>query len=139
MFLGHVALGLAARRVEPRVSLAWWIATVQLVDLIWPILLLAGLERVRIAPGITAFTPLDFYHYPITHSLVGAAVWAIVLALIWFVLHRRTWQATAARRVAMLLALGVLSHWVLDAISHRRDRPVLQGAPYVRLGLCDSL
>ena len=77
MFLGHYAVGLAAKRFAPAVSLGTWFLAVQLVDLIWPFFLLAGLERVRIAPGITAFTPLDFEHYPITHSLIAGIVWAI--------------------------------------------------------------
>ena len=72
MFLGHVAVGLAGKRIAPSVSLATWLSSAQLVDLLWPLFLLAGLEHVRIAPGITPFTPLDFYDYPITHSLVGA-------------------------------------------------------------------
>jgi len=63
MFLGHLAVGLAAKRAHPRVSLATWFMAVQLVDLIWSILQLLGLEHVRIAPGITAFTPLDFSDY----------------------------------------------------------------------------
>ena len=80
MFLGHMAIGLAARRVEPRVSLATWFVAVQLVDLIWPVMLLLDIEHVAIAPGITAFSPLDFFDYPITHSLVGSLVWAVLFA-----------------------------------------------------------
>ena len=60
MFLGHFAIGLGARRYTPAVSLGAWFLAVQLVDLLWPLFLLAGAEHVRIAPGITAFTPLDF-------------------------------------------------------------------------------
>jgi len=134
MFLGHMALGLAARPAAPRVSLGTWFAAVQLVDLIWPMMLLFGLEHVRITPGITAFTPLDFYDYPITHSLVGGVVWAALFAGLWLV---RGQDGTA--RVAMLLAAGVLSHWVLDAASHRPDVPVLPHGPYVGLGLWNSI
>lgn len=137
MFLGHVALGLAAKHAAPRVSLATWFVAVQLVDLIWPLMLLLGLEHVRITPGITAFTPLDFYDYPITHSLVGGAVWAALFAGVW-VVTRRNGRAGAGR-VAMLLAAAVLSHWVLDALSHRPDVPVLPHGPYVGLGLWNSI
>ena len=80
MFLGHIAVALAAKRSAPSVSLATWVMSVQFVDLLWPVFLLAGLEHVRIVPGITAFTPLDFYDYPITHSLAGGAVWAALFA-----------------------------------------------------------
>ncbi len=137
MFLGHMALGLAAKRAAPRVSLATWFVAVQLVDLIWPLMLLLGLEHVRIAPGITAFTPLDFYDYPITHSLVGGAVWAALFAGVWLVRSQN--ERAGAGRVAMLLAAAVLSHWVLDAASHRPDVPVLPHGPYVGLGLWNSV
>jgi hypothetical protein len=102
------------------------------VDLLWPIFLLVGLEHVRIAPGITRFTPLDFYDYPITHSLVGSAAWAAVFAGGWMIARRNG-------RIALLLAAGVVSHWVLDAISHRPDMPVFPHGPYVGLGLWDSV
>jgi len=60
MFIGHLALGLAAKRVDPRVSLALLFAAAQFADLLWPVLVALGVEQVRIDPGNTAFTPLDF-------------------------------------------------------------------------------
>lgn len=140
MFLGHFAVGLAARRVEPRVSLGTWFLSVQLVDLVWPFFLLLGLEHVRIAPGITAFTPLDFYHYPYTHSLVGGMVWAALLGGVWLV-KRGSGSADRprARSIALLLAAGVLSHWFLDVLVHRPDMPVVPGGPYLGLGLWHSV
>jgi hypothetical protein len=132
MFIGHIAVGLAGKRLAPSVSLATWLTSVQLVDLLWPIFLLLGLEHVRITPGITRFTPLDFYDYPITHSLVGSAGWAALFAGGWMIARRN-------RRIAALLAAGVLSHWVLDAIAHRPDMPVLPHGPYVGLGLWNSV
>ena len=86
----------------------------------------------RIAPGITPFTPLDFYDYPITHSLVGGLGWAALFAGGWYVARRNT-------RVALLLAAGVLSHWCLDVLSHRPDVPVLPHGPYLGLGLWNSV
>ena len=102
-------------------------------------MLLMGLEHVRIAPGITAFTPLDFYDYPITHSLVGGVVWAGLFAGLWLVRGRRGSEAAGAKRTSSLLAACVLSHWLLDAISHRPDVPVLPYGPYVGLGLWNSV
>ena len=132
MFIGHFAVGLGARRFTPGISLALWFIAVQLLDLIWPVLLLAGLEHVRIDPGNTPMTPLDFYDYPITHSLVGAAAWGAALAGVWLVLRGR-------RGGAALLFGGVLSHWVLDVVSHRPDVPVLPHGPYLGLGLWYSV
>ncbi|HEX2454232.1 MAG TPA: hypothetical protein VHI99_11080 [Vicinamibacterales bacterium] len=134
MFLGHIAVGLAGKRAAPGLSLATWIAAAQFVDLLWPIMLLLGLEHVRIAPGITAVTPFDFYDYPITHSLVGGLGWAAVFVI--FYLVTRTRRTT---RIALLLAGAVLSHWVLDVIAHRPDMPVLPHGPYLGLGLWNSI
>jgi hypothetical protein len=70
MFIGHYAVGFLAKRAAPRVSLGTLFLSVQLLDLLWPVFLLIGIEHVRFVPGITTFSPLDLYDYPISHSLV---------------------------------------------------------------------
>jgi hypothetical protein len=131
MFVGHEAIGLAGRAKTPGISLGTWFMAVQLLDLLWPIFLLLGWEHVRIAPGITKLSPLDFYDYPISHSLVGALGWSIAFAACYFILRRRG-------SVALLLGAGVLSHWVLDLLVHRPDLPVIPGrGPYLGMGLWD--
>ena len=132
MFLSHFAIGLVGRRYTPAVSLAAWFLSVQFVDLLWPFFLLTGAERVRVVPGITAFTPFDFVHYPITHSLVGGVVWALLLGGGAGAVYRNA-------NAALLLGAGVLSHWVLDVISHRPDMPVLPDGPYLGFGLWNSI
>ena len=131
MFVGHFAVAFAAKRAAPTVSLGTWFIACELVDLLWPVFLLLGIESVRIAPGSMAFTPLDFDHYPWTHSLVMGAVWAIAMgALFW-----------ARNRVAaMMVALVVLSHWFLDAIVHRPDLPLAPGTDVkIGFGLWNSV
>ncbi len=76
MFIGHFGAGFGAKALAPRVSLGWLFAAAQFIDLLWPSLLLAGVERVRIAPGATAVTPLVFEHYPVSHSLAAVLGWA---------------------------------------------------------------
>jgi hypothetical protein len=146
MFVGHFGLGLAGKAAAPRVSLGTWFLAVQLVDLLWPIFLLAGWEHVRIVPGITRLTPLDFYDYPITHSLVGALGWAVAFACVYAAVAARSGPAAAAAKAgsvgrmstgatAALLGAGVFSHWLLDLLVHRPDLPVLPRGPYLGLGL----
>lgn len=132
MFLAHYGLGLAAKRIAPRTSLGTlWIAA-QFLDLIWPIFLLAGIERVEIDPGNTVVTPLDFVSYPFSHSLLAAAGWSLLLAGIYW-LVRRDGSGTA------IIALLVASHWVLDALVHRPDLPLYPGSSrMVGLGLWNS-
>jgi hypothetical protein len=129
VFLGHYAVGLAAKRVAPKTSLGVLIAAVQLPDLLWPIFLLTGWEQVRIEPGNTAFTPLAFTSYPISHSLVNVIGWGIFLALVFHVVTRRA-------RDAVWVALLVVSHWILDFVTHRPDLPLYPGGgPLLGLGL----
>jgi hypothetical protein len=133
MFIGHFAAGFAAKRVAPRVSLGALFLSVQLVDLLWPVFLLLGLEHVRVAPGITAVTPLDFHDYPLTHSLMGAVGWSLVLGSAYYRLR-------GDRRGAWVMGAGVFSHWVLDAMVHRPDLPLIPGGPVrIGLGLWNSL
>jgi membrane-bound metal-dependent hydrolase YbcI (DUF457 family) len=133
MFIGHFAVAFAARRAEPGASLGAYIAAAQLPDVIWPYLLLAGVERVTIAPGDTAFTPLRFDSYPISHSLVTVVAWgALFGALHW-------WRVRRAR-AAVWLAAAVVSHWVLDFVSHRPDMPLAPGvSTKLGLGLWNSV
>jgi hypothetical protein len=132
MFIGHYAVGLAAKKMAPKTSLGLLFLSAQFIDLLWPIFLLLGWEHVRIDPGNTAFTPLDFYDYPISHSLLAVAGWAIGLGFVYYAIRRY-------QRGAWILAIGVLSHWLLDFISHRPDLPLAPGSTtLVGLGLWNS-
>lgn len=121
MFLGHFGAGFAAKAIAPRVSLGWLFAAAQFIDLLWPTLLLAGAERVRIAPGATAVTPLVFEHYPWSHSLAAVLAWAALAGALYFAVKRD-------RRGATVLAALVASHWLLDAIVHAPDLPLYPGS-----------
>ena len=114
MFIGHFALGFAAKRVAPRLSLAALFAAVALADIIWPLLVAVGIEEVRIDPGNTAFTPLDFVSYPYSHSLVFLCLWGVVFGLICA-------GIVQDRRAALIAGVLVISHWVLDWMTHRPD------------------
>src|SRR5512141_1813625 len=88
MFIGHYAVGFAAKRAEPRISLGTLVLAASFLDLLWPALLLAGLEHVRIDPGNTPFTPLDFYDYPISHSVLTVIGWSIGFGLVYYLIRR---------------------------------------------------
>ena len=131
MFIGHAALALAARPIAPRAHLGVALAATYWLDLVWPILVLAGIERVEVTPGITAFTPLDFVHYPWTHSLVAALAWSALFGF-------ACWKL--GRRAALVMGLLVFSHWGLDALSHRPDLPLWPGSgTMIGLGLWYSV
>lgn len=124
MFLGHFAAGFAAKSIAPRVSLGWLLLAAQFIDLLWPTLLLLGLERVSIVPGITTVTPLLFEHYPLSHSLLAVLLWAVLVGSSYFLLRRE-------RFAALVLGALVVSHWLLDFIVHRPDLPLFPGSDAV--------
>ena len=132
MFLGHFGAALALKRLEPKLSLGTLFFAVQLPDILWGAFLLRGWEEVRIDPGYTAVTPLQFVHYPISHSLLGMAGWAVAMAAVYYSWPTRDtsrhWQAAA------LAGLAVLSHYPLDLIVHLPDLP-LDGSGSAHLGL----
>lgn len=152
MFIGHFALGYAAKRWAPEQSLAVLFAAALFADLLWPVLVALGVEHVRIAPGITASTPLEFISYPYSHSLLTLALFGAVFG--WF-FTRRAPNApnapsapdapnapnTPSAPVAsgLILMLLVMSHWVLDVITHIPDMPLYPGGPRYGFGLWNSV
>lgn len=137
MFVGHAAIALAAKTKAQNVSLGGLVAAAFALDLLWPNLLLAGIEHVSIHPGATAFTPLVFDDYPWSHSLLMACVWGLVAMTI------ARWRGLSSR-IALLIALLVVSHWLLDWISHAPDMPLWPGnlpqsSPRVGLSLWNSV
>ncbi len=133
MFVGHLAVAFAGKRVSRTTSLGWFIAAVTALDLLWPLFVLAGIEHVRIVPGATAFTPLIFDSYPWSHSLLMATGWGLLLAAL------ARWRGVESRGVWLIVVL-VVSHWVLDFVSHAPDMPLWPGnSPRYGLALWNSI
>ena len=133
MFLGHFGVGFGAKAAAPKASLGTLFLAAQFIDLLWASLLLLGLESVEIVPGITRVTPLDFTEYPITHSLIAVLVWASLFAAAYYLLRKYP-------KGAWVCGAAVVSHWVLDLLTHRPDLPLVPGgAARVGFGLWNSL
>jgi hypothetical protein len=132
MFLGHFGVALAAKKAAPKASLGLLVLAAQLADLLWPIFLLLGWEQVRIAPGITRVTPLEFTSFPYSHSLVAQLLWGIALGVVYFAFRRDAHSAFVA-------AALVPSHWILDYLAHRPDLPIIPGGDRYGLGMWNSL
>jgi hypothetical protein len=134
MFLGHFGIGFGAKRAVPGVSLGTLFLAGQLADLLWPTLVLVGIEHLEIRPGITAVTPLDFVSYPYSHSLVALTAWGVLFGTL-YVLIKRSRMAAATT-----LAVVVVSHWILDVLVHRPDMPVtVSGTMRLGFGLWNSV
>jgi membrane-bound metal-dependent hydrolase YbcI (DUF457 family) len=132
MFIGHFAVGFGAKKFAPRASLAALLAAPLLADILWPPFLLLGWEHMRVDPGNTKFTPLNLYDYPWSHSLLMLVAWATVFALIYD-------RITRYRPGTIAIWIGVMSHWVLDWVTHRPDMPLYPGSAKFGLGLWNSI
>lgn len=130
MIIGHFAIAFGAKKYAPQVSLGILFLACQLADVIMPPLVLLGIEALAVEPGITVMMPLNLLHYPYSHSLLALAVWSVLFAVIYMVLAR------SGRKAAFVIAILVISHWVLDLLMHRPDLPIsLAGSARVGLGL----
>lgn len=118
MFIGHFGVGLAAKRIDNKPSLGTLFMASQFIDLLWPIFLIFGLEQVKIDPGNTTFTPLDFIYYPFSHSFFGVLVWSILFGLVYYFIRKNV-------KSSILVGSLVMSHWILDLITHRPDLPLI--------------
>lgn len=127
MFIGHFAVAFAAKKVAPKASLGTLVLAAAFLDVVWPLLVLAGIERFRIVPGFTANNPFDFQYYPWSHSLLMTALWSLLFALAYLVTSRD-------RVGAVWVGIVVASHWLLDFVSHVPDMPLYPGGSE-RLGL----
>jgi hypothetical protein len=124
MFIGHFGVAMAAKKWAPQTSLPVLVLAAEFVDVLWPMAMIAGVEHVRIDPGNTPVTPLNFYDYPWTHSLLMGFVWAAAFAAVYFGLRKY-------RAGAIACGALVLSHWLLDFVSHRPDLPLVPGSSAV--------
>ena len=133
MFIGHFGVGFASKKIINRPSLGTLFLAAQFIDLIWPLLLLLNLEKVVIDPGNTAFTPLDFVSYPISHSMAAVILWGVLFGGVYYLFKKDV-------KSSVVLGLLVFSHWVLDFLTHRPDLLIIPGWEfYVGLGLWDSV
>src|SRR5262245_35346600 len=130
MFVGHYGVSYAAKAATPRVPLWVWFIAVQWLDVVWSVLVLLGIEKMRIVPGYTEANPYDLYYMPYTHSLPGALVLSLVLGGI-----VAAFTPDARGKVLVWVAAAAFSHWVLDLIVHIPDLPLSDDSAKVGLGL----
>ena len=118
MFVGHYAVSLALKKFEKRASLGVLFLAVQFVDILFMPFVLLGIERMNIVPGFTESTHFELEYVPYTHSLVGSVFWAAVAYAVF------RWLFVKKQSVALVAALAVFSHWILDLITHTPDLPL---------------
>ena len=127
MLVGHVAVGFVSKRIEPRLSLGTCVLAPLLADLLLFVFVIAGVERIEFGPGRGAAQFLHAVYIGYSHSLVMGIWWAGLFAGAYYARRHNV-------RAATILAAGVLSHWVLDVISHQPDMPLQAGVNAARFG-----
>ena len=132
MFAGHLAVAFGAKTVAPKVPLSLLIGASFGIDILWPVFLLMGIESVAIDPGNTAFTALDFISYPWSHSLLMVLGWGLLLGVL-------AYRFGISRKGAIITGSVLISHWLLDWITHRPDLPLWPGGSTTGMGLWNSV
>lgn len=135
MFVGHYSASFAAKRLKPSLPLWHLFVATQLIDFGWALLVLAGVEKVRIIPHFMEASSLDLHYMPYTHSLPGSLIWASIAGLVYALL----WRGGHNIRAGLIFAAAVFSHWLLDLIVHAPDLLLYPGGAKVGFGLWHSL
>jgi hypothetical protein len=132
MFIGHFAVAFGVKKPAPEIKLGTLFFAAQFLDFLWPLLLITGIEHVRIVPEKLPFLRLDLYDYPISHSLFTSLIWSVLIGIVYYLLRKN-------KRNAFIVGCTVFSHWILDFISHAPDLPLAPGSStFVGLGLWNS-
>jgi hypothetical protein len=126
MFIGHYGPAFGAKAAAPRIPLWVLFVAVQFLDVVWSILVLCGVEKLRIVPGLMQGSALDLYYMPYTHGLFGALALSVLFAA-----AVAAFYSEQRGRVFLVCALAVFSHWILDLVVHRPDLWIYDG---VKLG-----
>lgn len=132
MFIGHFAVGFALKKAEPKVPLGVWFAGAMFLDILWPVFLLIGIEKASVVPGITVVTPLNLEVVHWSHSLLMSAVWAAFFGAVVY------WRVRTAKAF-VLTAFAVMSHWLLDYVTHTADMTLAPHGAKMGLELWNSL
>jgi len=132
VLVGHFAAAFAAKRVEPALSLGTLVLGAMLADVLAFTLVASGIERFRIATDVQR-NRLIGENIVYSHSLLMDILWGAFFAGAYYLWRRRA-------RGAFILFAVVVSHWVLDVVSHRPDMPLAPGIPgRLGLGLWNSI
>ncbi len=118
MFVGHFAIAFLLWRLFPQVPLPVVLVSVSFPDLLWSLLVPAGLEKVRINPDSPLQKFIIFEKYPYSHSLILGNFWSLLLGIAIAV-------ALNNPLVIPVFVLGSASHWILDTVVHLKDLPIL--------------
>ena len=127
----HAATALLIKRRFPSVSLVPVLLSVQVMELAWVGLNYLGIERTTTEATVRSVADIHLAYMPYSHS-VATAVGGTLLA--WFVVEKGLGRPLLGRA----LGIGIVSHLVLDFVTHARDLALWPGSTMaLGLGLYD--
>ncbi|VAW27462.1 hypothetical protein MNBD_BACTEROID06-99 [hydrothermal vent metagenome] len=136
MFVGHYAAAFALKGKEKGASLGMLFIATQFVDILFFPFVLAGIENLKFVKGFTEVNDFNMDYYPYTHGLLGSVFWAALFFVLYFFVFSK--NKINKKSIALVMALGVLSHWFTDLIVHSPDLPLISGNPKFGFGLWHS-
>ncbi|AWV97021.1 hypothetical protein [Arcticibacterium luteifluviistationis] len=133
MFVGHYAAAFALKGKEKSASLGMLFIATQFVDILFFPFTLLGIERLNLVENFTAVNNFDLEYMPFTHGLLGSFLWsAVFYALYYFIFAK---NKADKKSIALVMGLGVMSHWFADLLVHTPDLPIINGDPKLGFGL----
>ena len=124
----HAATALVIKGRFPSVSMRPLLVSVQAMELAWVALNYAGIERTTTAPTVRSVTDIHLAYMPYSHSVATAVAAA---AVTWLIIERGLGRPVLGRAVA----IGIVSHLVLDVATHAPDIALWPGSQFAPLGL----
>ena len=119
--INHAATALVIKKAYGTVPMIWILISVQVMELLWVVLNLMGLERTTTDREVQYVGNIHLSKMPYSHSIVTMSGAAIIS---WLVLS----QGLGWKDIGAAFGLGIASHLLLDLITHDRDIPI---APFI--------
>ena len=126
--INHAATALLVKRRFPAAALVPVLISVQAMELAWVVLNYVGIERTTTGPVVRDVTDIHLASMPYSHSV---AVAAGISLFVWLLLEKGLNRAVLGRAVGV----GILSHLVLDLLTHGHDIVLWPVFSSPRLGL----
>jgi membrane-bound metal-dependent hydrolase YbcI (DUF457 family) len=131
--IDHAATALLVKRAIPSAPMTPILLSVQAMEFAWVVLNYLGIERTATEPTLHSVADIHLSYMPWSHSVAVPVVAALIA---WLVIENGFGRAALGRAVAA----GIVSHLILDVVTHAHDIVLWPGldAPKLGLGLYES-
>jgi hypothetical protein len=128
MVVGHFGIAELLLDINKTIPVLPVLIGVSYPDLVWPVLIMSKKEEVRVDPSTPLGSATRFTKFPYSHSLVLSGLLTLIPSLL-FAWGYHRWI------VGAFFFMAAVSHWLLDAVVHLGDVPVLGFGKDKKIGL----